>query len=127
MFKDQTRTEKKIEKFRTYSDQDLQKFENLRPIRTDLAVRESLVLGSFQVFESPVSGIFQDPRTVKTTQTKFLRDRPKLFEIIFEFCSQQIMILQLLTSRLIPNFSKNSNKNLLFRHRKVFELRKMHF
>ena len=50
---------KDFEKSRTYSDQDLQKFENLRPdqnqqnyenigpIRTDLAVRESLVLGSF--------------------------------------------------------------------------------
>ena len=56
-----------------------------------------------------------------------LRDRPKLFEMIFEFCSQQIMILQLLTSRLIPKFSKNSNKNLLFRVRKVFEFRKMPF
>ena len=56
-----------------------------------------------------------------------IRDRPKLFEIIFEFCSQQIMILQLLTSRLIPKFSKNSNENLLFRHRIVSELRKMHF
>ena len=55
-----------------------------------------------------------------------LRDRPKLFEIIFEFCSQQILILQVHTSRLIPKFSKKSNKSLLFRGRKVVEFTKMH-
>ena len=54
-------------------------------------------------------------------------NRPKLFEIIFEFCSQQIMILQLLTSQLIPKFSRNSNKNLLFKVCKVFEFRKIQF
>ena len=38
-----------------------------------------------------------------------------------------IFILQVLTSRLIPKFSKKSNENLVFELCKVFEFSKMHF
>ena len=110
---------------------------NLSPWANSRAEKSHQTFPSLRLGQVPFKIIFLENdlyhRDHRSTEQYFtqahgkIRDRPKLFEIIFEFCSQQIMILQLLTSRLIPKFSKNSNEDLLFRYRKVSELRKMHF
>ena len=56
-----------------------------------------------------------------------IRNRLKLFWNYFWKNPPPVMKLQVLTSRLIPKFSKKSNENLLFELCKVFEFSKMHF
>ena len=51
----------------------------------------------------------------KTSSTATLKFRLKIFQ--FFFCSQHIPILQGLTNRLVPKFSKNSIKKLVKRVR----------
>ena len=60
-------------------------------------------------------------------QASALRNRLKLFWNYFLKNPPPVMKLQVLTSRLIPKFSKKSNENLLFELCKVFEFSKMHF
>ena len=55
------------------------------------------------------------------------RNRLKLFWNYFWKNPPPIMNFQVLTSRLIPKFSKKSNEYLLFKVCKVFEFSKMHF
>ena len=71
--------------------------------------------------------------TVNSLFTQSLRfsncfcDRSKLFWNYFWILFSKIIILQVFTSRLIPEFSKNSNQNLFFRVCKISRFRKMNF
>ena len=56
-----------------------------------------------------------------------IRDRPKLFQIIFDFNPPPNSIEQGLTNRLVPKVSKNSTKNLVKINREVNWFRKMQF
>ena len=55
------------------------------------------------------------------------RDRPKLFEMIFDFYPPPISIEQDLTNRLVQKFSKNSTEILVKINREVHWLRKRQF
>ena len=70
---------------------------------------------------------YENGLTISLIVYYVIRDRPKLFQIIFDFNPPPNSIEQGLTNRLVPKVSKNSTKNLVKINREVNWFRKMQF